>query len=244
MGETHEFDKQYSKKTGKLLKEASYYAKGEPRVWRRRISTDTSAQDQAAQLLKAALPLTKGRLVPDVMVVHDVPIEQGLLHIVHLYNRKMLLPQEFALVLPGRIPRAAVLKRGGMDTWVTAAGDESDDDEFSAYLKGFKRGKGILGKTLSFHTLWDQSAGPLKIQLQWALQLIPLDADRFVFVFKFPAMPVGFALRKVVGTIELVQEAIGEYNYSGPPGEADPLIPTLSLLAVPELVGDQLGQTG
>ena len=240
MAETYQFDKQYLKNTDKLLKEAAHYAKGEARVWRKRVSAETSAQDQAAQLIKAVLPLTKGQLTPDVMVVHDVPIEQGVLHIVHLYSRKLLLPQEFALVMAGRIPRAAVLKRrGASELWATAAGDATEGEDFSTYLKDFKRGKGILTKRLSFHTLWDQSAGPVKIQLQWALQLIPLDGDRFVVVFKFPALPTGFSLRKVVATMDLAQEAIAIYGYSGPPAGTEVLIPALSLLAVPELMGRQ-----
>jgi hypothetical protein len=245
MTESYRFEKAYQKFSDKLLKEARPYLVGEPIVWRKRVADNESSGSQTKQKLKAALPGLKGELRSDVLVFHDLPTEQGLLHVVHSYARKTLMPPEFLLAIEGRIPGAAVLNRAPLDAgvWTTASGTEKDGEEFCVFLKDIKRGKGLRARRLAHEAEWTQEMGGIKIKLDWAMQLAPLGEESFLFLFRIPYQ-LGllgisrFGVEKYLNAASWVKESVASLEYAGEAPKRGMLQPTLALLALPQVRGD------
>jgi hypothetical protein len=196
-------------------------------------------------MVKAALPLMRGELRSDVLIYHDLPTELGVVHVVHSYARKLLLPPEYLLALEGRIPRAALLSRGSLDRgkWVSADGDESHHEEFCVFLKQIKRGKGLRARHLADEAQWTQQMGNTKIKLEWAMQIAPLGEDRLLFIFKIPyqmgLLGVSrFGVETFLEAAGWLKESLAGYDYEGRAPKRGVLQPSLALLALPELRGD------
>jgi hypothetical protein len=257
MEEAYRFEKVYRKFSDRLLKEVKPFLSGEPQIWRKRVAPEGSVLKQTGQKLRAAIPVLGGELRCDVLVFHDLPTEQGLVHVVHSYAHKILLPPEYLLVMDGRIPRAALLTRGTLDegVWVSAIGDEDRGDDFCVFVKNIKRGKGLRARRLSYEAEWVQEGGGNKLKLDWAMQLAPLGEERFVFVFRLPYQKGLFGtsklgVEKFLTVAEWLRESIQEYDYVGEAPKRGVLQPTLALLAlpgirpdsVPEVTGEELGE--
>lgn len=245
MAESYRFEKVYQKISDKLLREAKPYLVGEPEVWRKRIAEDEGAGVQKRRKLKATPSGLKGELRSDVLVFHDLPTEQGLLHVVHSYARKALMPPEYLLAIEGRIPGAAVLNRAAMDTgvWASASGSENDGEEFCVFLKEVKRGKGLRARRLAHEAEWTQEMGGTKIKLDWAMQLAPLGDESFLFLFRIPyqlgLLGVSrFGVEKYLNAASWLKESVATLESVEQSPRRGMLQPTLALLALPQVRGD------
>jgi hypothetical protein len=226
-----------------ILKEAQPFLVGEPRTWARRFGQEVTFGETFGQMFRSSMPLRRGRLRIDTLVFHDLPTELGQLHAAQVYSGKVALSTEFLIVQEGRIPRGAFLKRRPLsEIWATAQGDERSKDEFCVFLGGQKEGEGGRGETLADKAKWSQYLGGKSLDLSWTMQLIPLEVERFLFVFKRPWSPDLFSVKKTrfhVGEAMEVagwlKRAVAKFGYQGPPLSVEVPFATLSLVAIPEL---------
>lgn len=242
-------EKGIQKTTTTILEEAQPYLVGEPHVWRKQLFEDVTLGETLTQQLKASIPLMKGRLRPDLMIIHDLPTDLGIVHCVIVYSGYILLPTEFIMTIDGRIPHAVFLKRAmlGTGTWTSEHDNEYDKETFCAYLNEINyripnKKKEIFGK-LEYAADWNQDVGRGKIKLIWSMQLVPFD-EKFIYIFQYPQQIGGwnkwrFGIDKFVELSRALKSAIDDYRYAGPKTKTELLYPTIGLLSVSELMEDQ-----
>ncbi len=222
--------------TGKLLKEALPFLTGEPQVRVHPIGESVKMGEQASQLLKARLPFMKGKLRPDLVVSHTLPTNLGECHVVHTYSGSVVLPVDSLFVLNGRIPRPVVMKRGSFRSgeWISTLGNV-DKDPFCKFLSQMKH-QSLGGFDKQFR--WDLSLGRSTIKLQWAVQLVPMSEESFLFLIHQPFETTLFSeyksshVQKSLQLAEWIQAVIVKAKYTGTVGQTRLLIPTLSVLAL------------
>lgn len=237
-------DKDHRQATQKLLEEATPFLVGEPKIWVKRVGDEVTSGEHLAQYLKASIPFMKGKLRPDILIFHDLPTRKGILHVVHTYSGNILMPVECLLRIDGRIPRAVVLKRGLMAVghWESSIGNDQDGkDTFCKYLSELKRGR---FDKFTYRALRDLEIGASKINLQWAMQLIPLSENNFLFIFHQPYERgffggYTFGIKKFLELADWLDESIRQVGYSGPLPKMELLAPTFSILSISEIVGEQ-----
>lgn len=192
--------------------------------------------------LRAQLPFIGGKLQPDTMAVYDIAAGRQSIHLVHLYCGEVLLPPEYVAIIKGRLPRSAWLEPAalGSSFWRSGKGG-AKDDELCATLRKAEVQAGRRTSRLDELARWSQEVGGFRIRLNWAMQLVPLGADRFAFLFRLPYEVIIFSglwlrLKEGLSGVSVVKAAIAQLGYRGEPGKTKLQYPSLSVLAVPELL--------
>lgn len=212
----------------------------EPRV--QSLQQAATAEASTKACLQAQFAFMKGKLQPDTMVVYDIAVGGRTVHLVHLYCDEMLLPPEYVVVRKGRLPRSAWLEPAAIDGafWCSSAGG-AREDELCAALRRAEVQIGKRTTRLDELARWRQEIGQFRITLNWAMQLVPLDAEHYAFLFRLPYEVVIFSglwlrLKEALRAIEAVEAAVAQFGYQGEPGPTELPYPTLSVLALPELL--------
>lgn len=241
--------------SARLREEAAPFATGETKMWQERIGEKVTFGETFGQALKAAMPLMKGQLRVDHLLVHDIPTSSGLLHAVMPFSGFYALPTEFLMLVGGRIPNSVYLKRSvlgswGFGSWESKIGNENENDPFCNFLKDYrakvdKPGKkgGTQEVDLKTDLEWDLDLGNGKVKLEWALQLFPISLDRNVFILKIPqhsektgkgflGYQIVFGVRFFLEKHRMIQDAISQYAFKGPSAAMDIPVPTISLLSL------------
>ncbi len=230
-----------------LLEEARPFMTAEPRVWARQFGEAVTFGETFGQMAKKQLPFGKAVLRDDALVFHDIPTRQGMLYAVQYYGGAAIRPTDFLMVIDGNIPRAAFLKEPGLaeltSKWATALTEQKQKDDWKEFLDNLERGPG-LKDSIRFHASWTFHAGSLAIKLPYTMQLLPLGNGQFVYLFKNTFRPglwsvkqMKFEVEEYLNLAAWLKEAATAYAYAGPPAPLEVPIPTLSLLAIPELAG-------
>lgn len=230
-----------------MIKEADDYVIGQPSVWKKEIGESVTSGELAIQAFKAAMPLMKGVVRTDALIISDIPTALGVVHTVQPYSGIHQLPAQFLLVMPGRIPYPVSYQRGmfGIGGWKYLQ-NGANTNSFCSYidnvqyqLPGKKPG---TTKKLGSAPTWEYTSSAGQVNLEWTIQLVPLENDRFLFLFRYPAefhwTSQSFGFAKFMEMAKAVGKAVTALNYSGPAPKCEMVDATLSVFAVPELVGE------
>jgi len=235
-------DKVRKKHTENLIKEAEDYLVGKPNFWSEKLGGDeVKFGEQFGAMLKAGMPFMTGQLRTDLLIFHLFPTKFAKCVAVFNYSRHILLPIEYMALIDGKIPYAALLKRGalGSGSWHSAHGDERDGkDSFSKYLSEIKKSRMSY---FSFSAKWDQKIGSKKIKLDWAMQLVPVSPNQYVFIFKFPFNPgfmsASYGFEKMMELVPWLKEEVDKFNYQDNQETPAILAQSYCFLALKKLMG-------
>jgi hypothetical protein len=229
----------------KLLEEMAEISKGTPAQHTLLAVDEVSSGEHLGQSLKAAVPFLKGKTRKDGLVFYEFTLEDATLIVLLPFSRDLLMPVEYMFRFKGTIPRSVFLKRSfGSGVWTSAAGDERRDDEFCAYLKDVKEGKGLFASYLSYKADWNLKLGKNTIKLQWAFQLLPLPGRDLLWIHKKPYEQGFFGgvskydVAKAIETFRWARQALMDFGHEGDQGVSELLAPSLVLLHDPELAAE------
>lgn len=232
----------YETRSNKLIEELEPYAKGEISV--KKLYKRIELLDKNKEALKTALPFLKGSLMPDTLVLHTLDTAEGPLSVSIAFQDGIQFHTEFIYSIPFNIPKAAILRRGGLGVhiWGTSDGTELEDEEYCVYLKDMKDGKGFLAPTPIRWVEWKQTIGNKQyIRSKWGYQLIPFKEKQTIFIHKktydtgaFDSFSK-FGVDKAFEAYNFFKKLLPEYKYDGEQGKPDCLNMTFSLQAIPDL---------
>lgn len=235
--------------SAKLLEEAKPFLTGTPKVWAKRFGESVSQGEILSEMVKSRIPLGKGKFRIDRRVFHQLPLQQGMVYVAQNYAGNVPMPQDFFIKLEGfRIPRACALMptRKAYDQWRSDLNqDRKAKEEFCQHLDEIKE-KGVLGMSAPVFALKSdfnvQLAPKTTIKVPWTLQLVPLNDEVVLFMYKTKIVrnlwnnkPENCQLDEFLDLAAQMKNAIADYAYQGDVASLSVMVPTISFLAVPEL---------
>lgn len=250
---TYRLDRDQIKDAETLISEARPFATGETRVWARRYTQKVTYGEPYDKLLASTVPVHQSKVHIDTRIFHDIPTELGVVYAVQNSTGteatgKSLLPTEFFITLRGNLPRPAYIRRGrSRSEWITLGYEENiEGDDFKTVLDGIK-GR-VDWKECNIADYGQQftfSHGKVTFDFPYTMQLIQMPSDRFVFAY-FRRYQAGqtsrrqavYFVKEFLDLASSVQSAIENCDLQGVAvDESVVAVPTLSMLAIPEMKG-------
>jgi hypothetical protein len=235
-----------------LLKEATPYMTGQPRVWARQFGDQVTFGETYKKMAMASLPFSKTGVRHDVLVFHDIPTEEGILHVVQPYSGSGLMPTDFMITIPYNIPRAVWAKQEFVgSSWTTELVEVKQPDSLKDLLENTRESEKWDAKRLiDIGLQWEYPRGRVSIKLPYTIQLIPNGKGETLVqlrkVFKagfFSVKDMKFLVGDFLAFVKWLKSALDKFDLPKEPTTMKIPVANEFLLAVPEFA-HLFGDTG